>query len=135
MTGSCSNHELHSLRIQDVEDLGSAMLITVPRSEGTTFRKFLIADERHYQICKKYTELRPADIDFEAYFLRSQKGKYVAQHIGRDTFGKMGACIANFLKLANATLYKGNCFRRIAQSGISLIGERSRGTDLMSAAR
>lgn len=77
-------------------------------------RKFIVANQ-YYPLCKKYMDLRPANINFSPFFLNYQKGKCVAQRIGIHKFGRMGAQIAKFLKLSNPAIYRGNCFRRTAQ--------------------
>lgn len=99
-------------------------------------RKFIVANQ-YYPLCKKYIDLRPANIDFSPFFLNYQKGKCVAQRIGIHKFGRMGAQIAKFLKLSNPTIYRGNCFRRTAQQisiGIVPTRGKSKGKRLKFAA-
>lgn len=133
VTGCCANEELHSLTAENVQDLGSAMLIAVGR-QGK--RKFIVTNQ-YYPICKKYVDLRPVNVKFNTFFLNYQKGKCVAQRIGIHKFGRMGAQIAKFLKLPDPPLYRGNCFRRTAQKisfGVVPARSRYRGRRLKFAA-
>ncbi|KAJ8976466.1 hypothetical protein NQ317_012416, partial [Molorchus minor] len=108
--GSCRVTELHSLSIEDVKDLGSALLITMPHAKTNLYRKFTITDQP-YTICRQYIDLRPANAP-SSFFLNYQKGKCTIQRIGVHKFGAMGRQIAKFLKLPEPELYTGHSFRR-----------------------
>ncbi|KAJ8976469.1 hypothetical protein NQ317_012419 [Molorchus minor] len=114
--GSCRMRELHSLTIEDVKDLGSALLITMPDIKTNLYRKFTITDKL-YTICRQYIDLRPANAPC-SFFLNYQKGKCTIQKIGKNKFGVMGRQIAKFLKLPNPEMYTGRSFRR---SGTTLM--------------
>ncbi|KAJ8976468.1 hypothetical protein NQ317_012418 [Molorchus minor] len=110
--GSCRMRELHSLNIEDVKDLGSALLITMPDMKTKLYRKFTITDEP-YTICRQYIDLRPANAPC-SFFLNFQKGKCTVQKIGKNKFGVMGRQIARFLKLPDPEMYTGRSFRKSA---------------------
>lgn len=109
--GACRANELHSMKIEDFEDLGSAALITIPNTKTKIIRKFTVTD-RFYLLCKKYIELRPHNVSTNSFFLNLQNGKCTNQKIGVNKFGAMGKQIALFLKLPNPELYTGHSFRR-----------------------
>lgn len=114
VTGSCSNYDLHSITSEDIKDLGSAILVSVPKFERQLFRKFIITD-LYYDLCKKYIDLRPSNSITTVFFLNYQKGRCISRPIGIHKFAKMGIQIANFLKLPNPSLYGGSCFLKTAQ--------------------
>ncbi|KAJ3662274.1 hypothetical protein Zmor_006629 [Zophobas morio] len=60
--GACRSHELKDLEIQDVQDLGSALFVTIPKTKTNLPRSFTIVNT-HYKICKRYINLRPQGID------------------------------------------------------------------------
>lgn len=118
--GACSVSELRSLTVKDIQDLGSAMLVTVPKQRTNGIRKFTITDY-FYQICKKYANLRPTNVESTSFFMTIRNGKCIVQNIGINTFRAMGKAIAKFLKLPNPEEYTGHSFRR--SSSALLLGE------------
>lgn len=109
--GACRSNEMYSMKMEDIENLGSALLVTIPNTKTKTIRKFTVTDN-FYNICKKYIDLRPASVAVQSFFLNYQKGKCTVQKIGINKFGSMGKQIATYLKLPNANLYTGHSFRR-----------------------
>lgn len=109
--GACRACELHSMNIEDIRDLGSTLLVTVPKAKTKIFRKFTIADP-YYHICKKYMLIRPANCTSSTFFLNYQNGKCTIQRIGINKMGEMGKEIAKYLKLSNPELYTGHSLRR-----------------------
>lgn len=109
--GACRIQELHALNNEDIQDLGSAILVTIPNPKTKVARRFTITD-KFYHICKKYAELRPAKALTSSFFLNYQKGKCTVQNIGINKFGAMGKQVANFLRLPDAENYTGHSFRR-----------------------
>lgn len=111
LMGACRSNELHSMNIQHIEDLGSAMLITVPNTKTKITRKFTVTDA-FYRIIKKYSDLRPSNVTCPSFFLNYHKGKCTCQRIGINKFAGMGKQIAQFLNLSNPEMYTGHAFRR-----------------------
>lgn len=116
--GACHVNELHALTIEDFQDFGSAVLVTVPSTKKETVRNFTIT-EPFYQIYKKYANLRPSYVDTKTFFLNYYNGKCISQNIGVGKFGSMGKSIATFLKLPNPSMYTGHCFRKSSASLIA----------------
>lgn len=109
--GACRANEMHAMSIEDFQDLGSAMLVTIPNRTKIGGRQFTITGH-FYELCKKYVDLRPNNATSNSFFLNYQKGKCTVQNIGINKFGIMGRQIAIFLNLPNPELYTGNSFRK-----------------------
>ncbi|CAH0560672.1 unnamed protein product [Brassicogethes aeneus] len=109
--GGCHANELHSMAVEDLQDFGSAMLVSVPNNKTKIDRKFILTGQ-FYEVCKKYAELRPLHTETSSFFLNYQKGKCTIQNIGINKFGSMGKQIARYLKLPNPEEYTGHSFRR-----------------------
>jgi integrase len=111
INGACSRQELCKLKINDVEDLGSAALIKIPDARTKKTRMFTITGE-FYEIYKKYATLRPSNAYERRFFLNYQNGKCTVQPVGINKFGNIPKQIAGYLHLKNPELYTGHCFRR-----------------------
>lgn len=109
--GACRANEMYLMKTEDVKDLGSAFLVTVPKTKTKVPRKFMITD-KFYTICKNYLQTRPANSQSNIFFLRYHNGKCTSQRIGINKFTAMGREIANFLRLPNPEKYSGHSFRR-----------------------
>ena len=111
--GACRSHELKDLEIQDVQDLGSALFVTIPKTKTNLPRSFTIVNT-HYKICKRYINLRPQGIDntTRRFFLNYQHNKCTRQVIGINKFASVPKEIAKFLKLPDSQLYTGHSLRR-----------------------
>lgn len=109
--GACRANEMYSIKTKDLQDLGSAFLVTIPNTKTKIARKFTVTD-KFYQICKKYLCLRPSSVTSDIFFLNFQNGKCTAQRIGINKFTTMGRQIATFLKLPNPEKYSSHSFRR-----------------------
>lgn len=109
--GACRANELHAMNIDDVQDLGSAILVAVPISKTKIIRKFTITDS-FYNVYRKYADLRPPNAICRSLFLNYQNGKCTIQRIGINKFGSMGKQIAMYLKLPNPEQYTGHSLRR-----------------------
>lgn len=104
--GACRGHELYSMKLADVNDLGSSLLVTIPQTKTGVSRKFIITG-KFYEICKKYIDLRGRVTKLDSLFLSYQNGKCAAQKIGKNKFTAMGRNIASFLQLPNPEKYSG----------------------------
>lgn len=97
----CTIDELQSIAASDVQDFGSAMLVTLRKVKLNTVEKFTITDG-FYQTCKKYADLRPDNAESGSFFLNYQNGKCTLDSMNRNKFEEMGKEIATFLKLSNS---------------------------------
>ena len=111
VAGACRRDELWKLKVDDLEDLNSALLVKLDNTKTKKPRTFTVTGE-FYNIYKKYAALRPNDLAEKRFFLNYQNGKCTRQVVGINKFGSMAKRIAIFLKLENPHLYTGHCFRR-----------------------
>ncbi|PSN31360.1 hypothetical protein C0J52_23830 [Blattella germanica] len=109
--GACRRHELHKLKFDDVKDLESTILVTIPNTNTNTSRAFTVTG-KYYNICKKYMNLRPKKCESTSFFVNYYGGKCSVQNVGINKFGNMGKEIATYLKLPDPLSYTGHCFRR-----------------------
>lgn len=111
MVGGCRTYELHALTVDQMEDFGSALLVTVQSANARVPRQFTITGI-YYEYCRMYMNLRPENALSKSFFLNYQKGKCTVQNIGINKFGSMGKQVANFLNLPDPEMYTGTSFRR-----------------------
>lgn len=109
--GNCRICELRDLTIDDCDDFGTAMMVTIRAEKSKHSRQFTISGE-YYQYCRKYMDLRPINELNRSFFLTYQRGKCISQSIGRNRFTLFGKQIAEFLKLPNPELYFGASLRK-----------------------
>lgn len=109
--GACRSNELYEMKIEDVKDLNTTLIITIPKTKTKVVRSFIITDQ-FYGIVKKYIDLRPSHVTTSSFFLNYQKGKCTIQRIGKNKFTVIGKQIATYLNLPNPERYTGHCFRR-----------------------
>ncbi|XP_071562162.1 uncharacterized protein [Temnothorax nylanderi] len=126
LCGACRREELTQITINDIEDKGSILLVKIPKTKNYKPRSFVISDENFYNFYKKYTALRPKNIQTSRFFLNYYNGQCTKQPIGINKFGRMPQTIASYLKLPQPELYTGHTFRRtsatlLVDSGADLI--------------
>lgn len=109
--GACRRQELHDLKFDDVKDLGSSLLVSIPNSKTNVSRAFTVTG-KYYAICKKYMNLRPEACKSQYFFVNYYCGKCTVQNVGINKFGNMGKQIATYLNLPDPQSYTGHCFRR-----------------------
>lgn len=117
ISGGCRRQELKNLMINHVRDLGNEFQIKLVDTKTKTDRSFVIPGT-FYDLSKKYILLRPPDTEY--FFVNYQKGKCTRQKVGINKLGNQPKVIAEFLKLPNADLYTGHCFRR---SGATILAD------------
>lgn len=109
--GACRSNELYEMNIEDVKDLQTHLLITIPKTKTKIVRTFTI-NSTFYNIVKKYIDLRPSHVKINSFFLNYQKSKCTIQRIGKNKFADIGRQIAKYLNLPNPQSYTGHCYRR-----------------------
>lgn len=109
--GACRSNELYEMKIEDVKDFQTELLITIPKTKTKIVRKFTI-NSTFYNIVKKYIDLRPSHVETNSFFLNYQKSKCTIQRIGKNKFADIGRQIAKYLNLPNPQSYTGHCYRR-----------------------
>lgn len=111
--GGCRSNELYKLNIDDVEDLQTHLLITIPKTKAKNPRTFTI-NSTFYNIVKRYMDLRPSHVKISAFFLNYQKSRCTIQRIGKNKFVEIGKQIATYLNLPNPQSYTGHCYRGLS---------------------
>ena len=117
VAGTCRREELSNLTLDDIEDVGTALLVRVNNTKTKVNRTFAIIDNEeeslHFlDIYRRYVALRPSHVQHRRLFLKYTNGKCVNQVVGKNTLGFVPRKIAEFLNLENPAEYTGHCFRR-----------------------
>lgn len=126
LNGACRRAELCSLTVEDIEDTGTMLVVTLHDTKTKKKRVFTVGSECNgYDIYHKYFRLRPKTVKHNRVFLFYRNGKCTVQPVGIHTFAKMPQNIAEYLKLPDASSYTGHCLRRtsatfLADSGADI---------------
>lgn len=126
IAGGCRREELYSLTVNDIEDTGTQLVITIPQTKTNVKRVFTIINEiegiNFLEIYRKYLALRPPNVQGNFLFLCYRKGRCIQQRVGIHTIGAMPKKIAEYLKLENPEKYTGHCFRRTSATLLANAG-------------
>lgn len=112
ISGACRREELVKMTIDDVEDVGSILIVKVPDSKNHSERTFTVTNLEYVRIYRKYRALRPRHASSRRLFLKYTNGKCVNQHVGINKIGEMPSLIAKWLGKDMCDRYTGHCFRR-----------------------
>ncbi|XP_074038703.1 uncharacterized protein [Leptinotarsa decemlineata] len=113
--GGCRSQELLNMKISDIEDRDSVMVVNVPESKTGVSKKFTVVDEKEFSalpLLRFYRSLRPKGI--ERFFLSFRQNK--------NMFGKIPSKIAMYLGLPNSFSYTGHCLRRTSATALANAG-------------
>ncbi|KAJ8980999.1 hypothetical protein NQ317_014866 [Molorchus minor] len=115
ISGACCGDELTNLRVDDIEDVVSSLIITIPNSKTKISRTFVVTRTKGntniLDLHRKYAALRPPHTSHGRFFVFYKSGKCTTQPVGKNTFGKIPSIIATYLGLSDPTLYTGHCLR------------------------
>lgn len=122
--GACRCEELVSLKTTDIEDHGSVLVVNIMKTKNDRSRSFVVngVEGKGFnglEIYRKYTALRPSTLGEGRFFLCYRSGKCTVQPVGINTLSKIPKLMANYLKLKDAHLYTGHCFRRTSARFLS----------------
>ncbi|XP_074030226.1 uncharacterized protein [Leptinotarsa decemlineata] len=121
--GGCRSQELLNMKISDIEDRDSVMVVNVRESKTGVSKKFTVVDEKEFSalpLLRLYMSLRPKGI--ERFFLSFRQNKCTSQPIGKNMFGKIPSKIAMYLGLPNSSSYTGHCLRRTSATALANAG-------------
>ncbi|XP_074034595.1 tyrosine recombinase XerC-like [Leptinotarsa decemlineata] len=110
LAGALRRDELYKLKLYDIEDLGTILIVNVHDTKTKISRKFTITE--HLELYRKYKALRPQKYAEKKIFIDYQGGKCTCQIVGITKIGKVPSVIAKYLNLPHAEQYTGHCFRR-----------------------
>lgn len=128
--GATRSDELHKLKVSDVDDRKSVIVVSLFDTKTKQDRSFCITDKEcgisFLEIVRKQISLRPKNVTHNKFFVNYRQKKCTTQSVGINTIYKIPNKIADFLKLPNSEMYTGHCFRRsaatmLANSGADLV--------------
>jgi Phage integrase family len=126
IAGGCRCDELHKLTVDNIDDQGSILVVTLPDTKTNKPRIFTVISEgmdvNHVDLFRNYARLRPAHAVDKRFFLFYKAGKCSIQPVGIHTLGKIPQEIAKFLNLQNPESFTGHCFRRSSASMLADAG-------------
>lgn len=99
------------MNLNDIEDLGTKLLISIPENKTNKPRSFIVNDA-YLHLYRKYVASRPPNYDSSRFFFKYRDGRGYRQVVGVHQFGKMPEIVASYLNLPNPSDYTGHCFRR-----------------------
>lgn len=137
ISGACRREELANLTLDDIDDVGSALIVRINNTKNKVDRTFTVLNNDDYEvnfleIFRSYVALRPPHAGHRRLFLYYKNGKCTSQVVGKNTLGNTPKMIAKFLKLVDPFSYMGHCFRRssatlLADGGADLINIKRHG--------
>lgn len=129
-SGACRREELTNLKCSNMEFKEDKILVSISKTKNYMPRLFAITNKKWIDIIKIYSKLRPAHAEHDRFFINYIRGKCTVQPIGLNKIGNMPKVIAKYLKLPNAELYLGHCFRRTSATHLA-----NHGGDLLTVKR
>jgi len=129
INGACRREELRTLTVDDIEDTGNILVVTLHDTKTKKKRIFTVTskfdDINAIALYRKYLNLRPKHVDHRRFFVFYKNGKCSVQSVGIHSFASIPRKIAEYLKLSNASSYTGHCLRRtsatlLADSGADI---------------
>lgn len=131
IAGACRCNEVTYLKVDDVQDKGAYLYVTIPDTKTYVSRSFAVMEEgfsvNAVDLCRRYMSLRPASFGHQGrFFLRYANGKCTSQVVGINTMSRIPAAVASFLQLPDASSYSGHSLRRssatlLANAGADLV--------------
>lgn len=119
IAGACRREELAFLKVTEMEDLGTVLLVKIPDTKTNRPRSFTVTGT-YLGYYRQYASLRPKNYENDRFFLLYKNNKCHKQNVGIHKIGAIPFEIASYLKLSNAKEYTGHCFRR---SSVTLLAD------------
>ncbi|KAJ8959006.1 hypothetical protein NQ317_013094 [Molorchus minor] len=90
IAGACRTDELVNLTVDDIEDVGSSLIVKIPNTKTKIPRIFVVTDVGNMlELFRKYLSLRPPHVKHKRLFLYYKAGKCSSQPVGKNTMGKI----------------------------------------------
>lgn len=124
ISGACRRDELVRMTIDDIEDVGSILIIKLPDTKTNMQRTFIVSKSEYIELYRKYFVLRPPNASSKRLFLKYHRGRCFNQVVGINKIGEMPSLIAKYLGLPNPKQFTGHCFRR---SSVTLLADAGAG--------
>lgn len=110
--GAMRCDELVHLKIDDIEDMDSVLVVKILQTKNKKSRSFTIIGDNYLCLFRKYVALRPSNIQERRLFLKYVNGKCQRMVVGIHKISAVPQEIAKFLKLENWKEYTGHSLRR-----------------------
>ncbi|XP_064215658.1 uncharacterized protein LOC135265239 [Tribolium castaneum] len=132
ISGALRREELVKMKLTDIEDKQSVLIVKVPDTKTHCERIFTVSNLENIEIVRKYRALRPPRATSDRLFLKYTNGKCVNQNVGINKIGEIPSLIAKWLNKDEPKKYTGHCFRRssatlLANAGGDLISIKRHG--------
>ncbi|KAJ8975103.1 hypothetical protein NQ317_017871 [Molorchus minor] len=90
IAGACRTDELVNLTVDDIEDVGSSLIVKFPNTKTKIPRIFVVTDVGNMlELFRKYLSLRPPHVKHKRLFLYYKAGKCSSQPVGKNNMGKI----------------------------------------------
>ncbi|KAJ8967181.1 hypothetical protein NQ317_006527, partial [Molorchus minor] len=122
IAGACRTDELVNLTVDDIEDVGSSLIVKIPNTKTKIPRIFVVTDVGNMlELFRKYLSLRPPHVKHKRFFCTTKQENVVRSH--SFVFKKLKN-LKNF-KLPDVACYTGHCLRRssatlLADAGVDI---------------
>ncbi|KAJ8983492.1 hypothetical protein NQ317_014952, partial [Molorchus minor] len=126
IAGAYRTDEVVNLTVDDIEDVGSSLIVKIPNTKTKIPRIFVVTDVGNMlELFRKYLSVRPPHVKHNRLFLYYKAGKCSSQPVGKNTMGKIPSVVASYLKLPDVACYTGHCLRRssatlLADAGVDI---------------
>ncbi|KAJ8965753.1 hypothetical protein NQ317_017839 [Molorchus minor] len=118
ITGACRTDELVNLTVDDIEDVGSSLIVKIPNTKTKIPRIFVVTDVGNMiELFRKYLSLRPPHVKHKRLFLYYKAGRCSSQPVGKNTMGKIPSVVASYLKLPDVACYTATL---LADAGVDI---------------
>ncbi|KAJ8910999.1 hypothetical protein NQ315_011264 [Exocentrus adspersus] len=126
VSGGCRIGELVAMPVDNIEDRGNVLVVTIPDTKSYKERIFTVVNGsnviRAIDVFRKYVELRPRNVPHRRFFLTYKNQKCTVQPVDLNTI----------LGIENSHEYTGHSFRRssatlLAEAGADLSVLKRRG--------
>ncbi|KAJ8965189.1 hypothetical protein NQ317_011139 [Molorchus minor] len=99
IAGACRADELINLTVDDIEDVGSSLIVKIPDTKTKIPRIFVVTDVGNMlELFRKYLSLL-LPVKHKRLFLYYKAGKCSSQPVSLKYHGKNSSVVASYLKL------------------------------------
>lgn len=108
--GSCRSQELRNLSLDDIEDNGHELSVSIRNLKTYYHRDFIIGGD-WYPVVRRYMDLRPAEVSHNYFFVRFIDGRCTRMRMSLDSLKQIPQMIARYMGLDDFDRYVGYIFR------------------------
>lgn len=122
VSGACRREELVKMMTNNVEDMGTVLIVKVPDTKTHVERTFTVSKLEYIETYRKYLALRPKNVTTNRLFLKYYNGRCYNQPVGINKMGQIPSLIGIFLGKESAKQFTGHCFRRTSATLLANAG-------------